>query len=450
MRTWWFRFLALLLAAEILLPIVYWKAGLPSTLDFAKEPLTALIIAFTLAYMIRHDHIPAMVLIILGLTLVWATLALAYGQTIGATAWGWWRIFKYPLLTLFAYLIPDWPKDFSRWFIKFLVIMLAFQVVVQLGQFATGERIGDSLAGTFGRQGVGNYSMLLFFTVCIGMGYWSSTGNLKILLAIIGLGLVGSTLNETKFYLVAVPIMGVGALVLHLLLGQRFRQLFIFTFLITLAVVGFFAGYNRVVVPLTGARPLSDFSNSDFLEWYIFQDETDRGIERQIRDYGRYGFRRGSGVIYAWERISTDPMDMLFGFGLGSREDSSTLGVIGHDLAEDLYGIAGMKDLPKFMLQFGILGLAVFFLIAIWIIIKLFRHMKRTPDKHLVAVEFGMILFTAFWPLWLFYHGVWLHGGVMSIYWLTLGYVFQQIYQRPNPRRIAKANSSLKALQSGD
>jgi hypothetical protein len=73
-------------------------------------------------------------------------------------------------------------------------------------------------------------------------------------------------------------------------------------------------------------------------------------------------------------------------------------------------------------------------LINLWVVWKLLRHAKITPDRYLAMLEYGLALFTLFWPLWLFYHKAWSFGGMMMFYWITLGFVANQIYANKNRR----------------
>lgn len=449
MRSWWFLLMIALVLLELFLPILIWKAGLPRVFRFSTDVVAGFIVAVTIAYMLLRDRIPAMILVVLGITVIWGGLSLAFGQSMGATGWAWWEMFKYPLLTLFAYLIPDWPRDFPRWLIKCLVILLAFEVTLQLIQYALGWPIGDNLAGTFGPTGNGHYGSFLFFMLCLAMGYWSSTGDLKLPLVIIVLGIVANLLAENKFFIVVVPVVGMASILLHLIQGKKARQTLFLTTLLFLMTIAFVVGYEKVVVPAMGSPSLTEFARSpELLEWYVFQDPNDRGTDRQIRDYNNYRIRRGTAVIYAWEQIRGDVVTSLFGFGLGSRLYSDSVGLYGHYALGDPYGIVGMKDLPKFMMEFGLLGLLMFLLFCVWIVVKLFRHMRTNPDQNLTSLEFAMIIFTAFWPLWLFYQAIWYAGVVMTIYWVTLGYLFQQINRRPKPARIkTKMNTGVKTLQ---
>jgi len=431
MREWWFRLLAILFFTELIVPFLLWQAGLPRSMDFLKEIAAGLIVLLTLSFVLLRDRIPLALLFILGLSLIWCLVPIADGQTAGATLWGWWRFFKYPLLAIFAYLLPRWPKDFPRWFLRFLVALMIFEIGVQLVQLAMGQPPGDSLAGTFGWKGVASYTMFVFFAVCIGFGHWVATGEWKTMLLILVLGLMGSMLNVTKFYLLAVAVMGVGALALHMIRGGQFRQLFVYIILFSLSFAAFVPVYNSFIANTRGLKPLQDYLNPDEIERYLFNDgkgDVD----------GQYNFGRGFAVTYAWQQIRRDYTTTLFGFGMGSRTYSAALGLSGASLEEDLYGNAGDTGLGIWIQEFGLVGAALFTLFNFWIVWRLFLHARTGPDRYLASLEYGLILFTVFWPLWLWYHRPWIAGVMMVLYWVALGYVFRQIYGRARraPRQV--------------
>ena len=113
-RQWWFRLLAVLFIAEFIVPFILWQAGLPRSLDVFKELAAGLVVAVLFAYMMLRDRIPAAFLFILAVTLIWSLVSLLDGQGIRATFWGWRRLLKYPLVGVFAFLVPRWPPDSGR------------------------------------------------------------------------------------------------------------------------------------------------------------------------------------------------------------------------------------------------------------------------------------------------------------------------------------------------
>ncbi len=423
MSEWWFRLLALLFLTELIVPFLLWKAGLPRTTDFLKEIVAAAIVILTFGFILLRNRIPAAVLLLLGVTFIWGIVAFMEGQDAGATLWGWWRFFKYPLLGVFAYLIPRWPADFARWLVRLCIIILVFQVLVQFAQYATGTPTGDSLAGTFGWKGVAQYSMFLFFVVCLALGHWLATQEWKLLLLTLTLGLIGSTLNGTKFYMIAVVMLGLATLILHLIRGGQFRQLFIYIALFSLSIGVLLPLYNAYQVQ-RGLRPLQEYLQPEVIENYIFNDG--KGDED-----GKYNLGRGLALTYAWQQIRRDNTTTLFGYGIGSRTYSTALGLTGRSLEEDLYGAASETGLGAWIQEFGVVGFLLFLTFNVWAMWKLLRFARQTPDPYQAAIAFGLILFTLFWPIWLWYHRPWVAGVMMTLYWVSLGYTFRQIYTKP-------------------
>ena len=429
-RQGWFRLLALVLLAELFMPFLVWPLGLPRAILGVIEVAIALAVFVAFAYMLKEDKIPRAVLLILGLTLIWSISPLLEGQSIAATAWGWWGLFKYPLLGLFAYLVQGWPRDFARLFFRFCVGLLIFQIGVQLVMLALGFPIGDSLAGTFGQKGVMQFTMMVFFVVCLGLGHWLASYERKTLLLILLLGLLGSTLNATKFYLIGVGILIIATLVVHLIRGGQLRQLLIYVILVAGAAAIFVPIYNSYLVNTMGLRPLQEFLTPEAIEKYIYTDGTGSNDTT-------YNLGRGLAVTYAWQQIQRDWTTTLFGFGIGTRSQSSVLGIRGNVLQEDIYGV-GTTTLGTWIQEIGLVGMAVFGAILLWIITRLFRFARTTNDPYRATLAYGLFLFTLFWPLWQWYHKAWTAGVMMVLYWVALGYVFNLIYT-PARRRVAAA-----------
>jgi hypothetical protein len=419
-RQGWFRLLAIVMLAELFMPFLVWPLRLPRAVLGVTEVAVAVALLITFAYMMKVDKIPGVMLLVAGLTLIWGLVSAFEGQALSATAWGWWGLFKYPLLGVFAYLVQGWPADFARWFLKFCVGLLMFQILVQLLMLAAGFPVGDSLAGTFGLKGVMQFSMMTFFIVCLGLGHWLATHEWKTLILILVLGLTGSTLNGTKFYLIAVAVLAAAALVVHLVRGGQFRQLFLYVFLLGAAAAVFVPVYNSYLVESRGLRPLQEYLQPEVIESYLFTDGAGR-------DDSTYNIGRGLALTYAWQQIQRDTTTTLFGFGLGTRSQSALLGVRGNVLQEDLYGV-GTTTLSTWIQEHGIVGMAVFLAVNLWIMGKLFRFARVTPDPYRATLAYGLILFTLFWPMWLWYHKAWTAGVMMVLYWVALGYTFRQVY----------------------
>jgi hypothetical protein len=235
---------------------------------------------------------------------------------------------------------------------------------------------------------------------------------------------VGTILSVTKFYVFGIVAVGLVAFVLQMIRGGRVRQLLVYVVLFTLSVGALAYFYNSFLVNATNLRPLQEYMTAEAVEGYLFSDgkgDVD----------GQYNLGHGLAVTYAWQQIRRDNTTTLFGFGMGSRTESAQLNISGQSLADDLYGGASTTGLGIWIQEMGLVGSAVFLLLNLWIIIRLFRLAKSTPDRYLAALAYGLSLFTFFWPMWLWYHRPWGAGVMMTFYWLSLGYAFWEIYRRP-------------------
>jgi hypothetical protein len=41
-------------------------------------------------------------------------------------------------------------------------------------------------------------------------------------------------------------------------------------------------------------------------------------------------------------------------------------------------------------------------------------------------LRYGLLLFSLFWPVWLWYASVWVMRAPMLLYWMLLGYIFNR------------------------
>ncbi|MBW7959087.1 MAG: hypothetical protein H3C69_05975 [Candidatus Promineofilum sp.] len=425
MKQWWFLLLAMLFISEATVPFLRWPIGMPKATMVLTEGISALVAALTFAFMLTKDRIPKGMLVILGITLVWGIVAFFEGQSLAMFLWGWWRLFLYPLVGLFTYLVIGDPKGFAGWFIKFCMGFLAFEVVVQIIMYLLGFPPGDDLAGTFGWHGVNPFTMMAFFVACMGLGHWMVTNQLKYMLLALSLGAIASVLNVTKFYFFAIVPLSLTAFVLNVGQSGRLRKLIVFVSLSLLGVI--------VIVPMLDAQlaikdntTLQDYLDPDMVMRYIMTTKINTNDATYIG--------RGYAPIYSWERLQRDTTTMLFGYGLGSRSSSDALGLVGAGFRNDVFGTfydINSTTLGNWMLEYGLVGIGLFLGMIIWIDMQLFRYLKTKPEPDKAAIAYGLILFTSFWPVWIWYHNVWSAQIMKALYWISLGYILRQAFAPP-------------------
>lgn len=432
-RQWPARVLILIFLSEIIIPLLIYF-GAPGRIDFALEIVTALAVSGTLIHMTATNRVPAGVLLILAVSLVWGLVALFEGQSASATAWGWWKFFQYPILAIYAYDAIRWSPDFGRWLPRFLVALMAFELVLQGLQYVLGEVPGDSLAGSFGNKGVGPQTMFNFLVIALAFGQWAIKRQWRLLVLAVAFGLFSSMLNVTKVYIPFVGLVGVLAMVMYLVRGGQFRQLFLILLVFGVLAAAAVPIFNQFIATQRGLPTLQEYLQPEKIDRYLFTDGDGDND-------GKYNLGRGLSVTYAWQILQRDMTTTLFGMGIGSRSSSTGLGILGVGLQADLYGGASGTGMLIMLQEFGVVGVATFVLFTLWMSFVWFRDMQRNDDDDLKALQFGMILYTLLWLVWLWYQKPWSFGVMMTTYWVTAGYIFNRMREHRRSSLAATTDS---------
>ncbi|MFC2036542.1 hypothetical protein ACFLYD_01040 [Chloroflexota bacterium] len=417
------------LVTDLVTPFFVSAGILPGATSWISHAflLAAVVLAYT--RMMIFDHLPGAVWAILGISLIGVTVALFRDQGFAATLWGWWLLFRFPLVGLYAYLHPGLPDRFSQWLLSFCLIVVGVEVLFQIGQYLSGETPGDDLSGTFGSHGVGHLMFLTVFTVSLAFGQWLAHSRWKPLVLALVLGTVSGVLAENRMFPVAVLLLAAFAGLLLLARGMQLRRLVALLVVLGVGLVVFIRGYNAFV---PGAQVVSfeeRFLDEDYVNSYlgkVRRSEVGGGVQQSYR------MGRNLALEYAWSTIIGDPVTLLFGFGLGARGDSISLGISGSALKQDKF-VRG-SNLVIMMQEMGLFGLVVIMGFVVWVTVALIRDIRRYPHAPAVGLRYALLLFSVFWPLWLWYKKPLESRVTMLIYWVALGYVFRvsREYERLN------------------
>lgn len=423
--------LTLALCMELFVPLLAWKTPLPRAARWFGDLSVMLILIVTMAEMLVKDKIPALALLMFGYTLIGATVATYEGQSAAATTWGWWMMFKYPVVGIFVYLQSDWPAQLAELFFRACVAILTLQVVVQLLQYVTGEVPGDNLAGTFGPHGVMPLVSVIFLVSSLGFGHWLVTGKWQMLAYILLLSTISSVLGAMRFYFIFLPILGFLAMMLHLLRGGRFQSVLLYVVLLAVFVPSFIYTYNKLVAEPRGMQNFEELFIDDSSMDYFDKAKYDP-------DTGEYSLGRNFSVIYGWNSLQRDSTTLVFGYGLGSRGDSSSLNILGAALQNSIYGRAAGTSSLVIIQELGLFGLSLLALVFLWFITVFWRCAGSHTSPHIKMLAYGLIIYTCGWPFWLWYNNSWRYAASMILYWGLCGYVLrQQLTESAAPLAIA-------------
>lgn len=426
-QSFWTKYAFLILIGITLIidfftPYLVRRRVLPGSVRYVSDAAILALFVLLVVRAIVFDKIPVSFFLIGGVTLIWGIVAVYEGQDSLATFWGWWRLFKFPIIGVITYLQPFWPKNFSEKLRKTCLALLALNVALQGYQYAMGEIPGDHLSGFFGRFGVSPLLLFIIFNLCLAFGRWLAFNKWDMLVIVLPLSGIASGLGEMKLFPFLLVAVGTFTFVLQLLRGRHYQQLFFYAVFLTLFVFAFGMFYNTVVSEARGTRRIEEYLNADTLDSYL-----NRAYRRSN---GQYYLGRGFALRLGWQTIQRDNTTLLFGMGLGSRGESVTLGVAGSGLTEGLYGIVAGTSLLVLMQELGIVGLAVFAGVALWIVFLLWIDVIKRPDSPHTTLRLAIILQTLLWPLLIWYSQTWTFGVFMALYWGSVGYLMGYARER--------------------
>lgn len=414
----WYHFLPVVAAAiYILTPILTWKFGVPGIIKFTGDALVIVMLGLAVGRMIMADRIPGAILVILALTFIGAVVATFEGQSPLVTFYGWWMMFRFPMVGLFVYLVPDWPKSIAALLPKVLIGLLGFQVLVQALLYISGTREFDDLAGTFGYKGVGPFVYFILLVLAISLGRWLVYGDWKMLAITLALGSIASAIGEMKLFIIAAPLLAVVALGFHLLKGAQPRKVILYIAFFVIAAASFLYAYDRLIVQELGKTPLESYLNSESRNRYL--DYTRRG------GGANYLLGRNSEVEYGWKLIQRDITTLIFGHGLGTRQHSPELGLVGTGVEGSLFGRYVGRSMLVMMYEMGLFGIVFLLVFSLITTVFLYRAAKRDTDLDMNVIRFGILFYSLFWPLWIWYKAIWIMPAPSILYWMIWGYVMQ-------------------------
>lgn len=406
--------------SDLLTPLLIWKGIVPGQLRWLSHGAIALMIVFVPFRMLAFNRIPVIFWVVVVFSLIGIFTALFSGQGLAPTIWGWWLMFQYPLVCIYSYLEPKWPGGFSKNLMRILMLTLFFEVTIQFGQYLTGEIPGDNLAGTFGENGTGNLLLFLVLVFCFALGEWIENQRWFTLFLALVFGFSASVLGEMKLFLIIMAILGIVTFFLFAFKTKRLLNLVPYTLVMSLLISVFIPVYDTII-PSAREIPIERyFQDEQLLDKYLNLTNRSSDQKSQFVDLGRnYAF------TYGWNQISSDPFSMIFGYGIGARSESKTMGIVGRALTQSSVGITSGTSLLVIMQETGLLGLFVLLIFIIGVNSTLLKQIGRHNGLDSNGLRYGLILFTFFWPLWIWYNAAWSLRVPMLIYWTVLGYVLR-------------------------
>jgi O-antigen ligase len=252
-------------------------------------------------------------------------------------------------------------------------------------------------------------------------------GDWRYLVSSLVLGAIASSLGSMKLFPAAVLSLAGIAIAVHLIRARYISRLIKMIVVLVLVVIGFVYIFNSVADGVA-AREIQEYLDPTLLNHYLgVYDSSVIGV---------YKTGRNSEAVYVWDKNLQDPLTFLFGKGIGARAESSTLGISGSYFESSFYPTGAGKSLPVLLQETGLIGMLTLAALCVAIIKALYKKARSNGDTDMAAIQYGLIAFTALWPLWLWYQPVWIQAIPMLLYWTSIGFalspgnnhVVQEVY----------------------
>lgn len=432
--------LTLLILVTFLVPYAAEQGWIPSAVKYLEELTAALIAAYVIfvGARTRFANVRAEYWLVFGaLVIVIACGVVVNTEPAGPLFAGMRAYLRHlPLFFLPAVFMID-DRILRRQLV--LILLISFlQAPVTIYQRVTmwskGHISGDWAIGTLMNSGI--LSIFLICVACVITGmYLRRRISLPTLLIILLIVLAPTMVNETKATLFLVPIGILTTMIAGARPHQRVRNAVAALFVVSVFVSVFIPVYDYYVKPRWGYGLLDFMTMPGRLEGYLEKRRAGIGGE----DAGRI-----DAIVVPLEDFARDPAKLAFGVGIGNASDSA--------LGDEFYGeyyyryaMFGQSTAARLILETGLLGLALVFLL----LFMNFRDAKAVAARDETlhgALAAGWTGVTAVIACSMFYKEMIPYGTLGFFYFYFSGVIATR---RVIMRRRARTEAPLPALQPG-
>jgi hypothetical protein len=324
-------------------------------------------------------------------------------------------------LKFFPFFILPFVYQFSHEQIsrqlKFLLALLIIQAPLALYQrlFLSRDLLtGDLVKGTLTSSGY--LTVVLTCGVAILMSFYAARRISLVKFMILFLLLfIPMTINETKVTLILLP-MALAAPMLLSSSSVSIKQYVPMTIIGLATGFAFIFVYDYFIQDRWGYGLLDFFTMEGRTENYLY-----KGAEAS-EDPGRVG--RVDMVSLAFQTISKNILNLLFGFGIGNVSVSSIRGFSG-EYAEKFraFNVDGTA-LSIILWEIGLAGIILYF-VFIYMIFKDSRRLTQCNDGFIKTLANGWSVVTVIVAISMAYKDI-IHPNIAFLFWYFSGYVVSE------------------------
>jgi cell division protein FtsW (lipid II flippase) len=294
-----------------------------------------------------------------------------------------------------------------------------------------GEYTGDWTSGTLLISSI--MSTYLICCACLMAAlYLRKKLSLSMFLFLTLLMLVPTTINETKGTMVLLPL---GLMVVFLVGSQVGTRLKNFSVAIgTLLIFGalFVPIYDEFIADKRSGQSLSEFLDPERTERYLLKG-TDVG------ETGRSG--RGDAFIVPLRSLSNDPVQLIFGLGIGNSSESA-LGEKFTGFYFERYKPFLLHQFAYLVLELGLMGTSLVF-VLFWLVFRDSCVVAQNNKKGKGVLALGWTGVTAILTIGMFYKQFIRFDSISFLFWFYAGLVAAERVRMAKQNAAAFSNRQL-------
>ena len=240
--------------------------------------------------------------------------------------------------------------------------------------WSEGRFSGDDVRGTVMDSGILSIILICIVLVLTGMVLQKRISRLRYVLLFFVL-LLPTTINETKATVLFLPAGLLTTMVITAAPGKRFKILAIAT---TLLIT-----FGAILIPVYDLMNARKHTQGDKNLVDFFTDEQSMSQYLNGKKDARLGtskaLSRGQAMHIAVDYLAHDPVRMAFGLGLGNVSKSS-LGENFSGVYSGLFLNVGIMSFLVFLLEIGVLGVALVFVLYLLIFLDALAVARLDPE----------------------------------------------------------------------
>lgn len=387
---------------------------LPSVFGYVPElgGAVALVYVAVMGARTQFRYVPPLVgMILCAIAVVMICGVILNGVPSGAIFAGLRNYLRAIPLLLLPMVMPVSDRQLAT-YLRILLALCLVQLPIAVVQKMQPHVSGDAIFGTLMLSSF--LSIFLICAACVVIGFYlRGRIRLPLLILLLVIILTPTTINETKGTLVLMPIALVTTFILGARPGTRIKNALIASGLLAACVMTFVAVYDYTQRDKPYRSSIVDFYTGESAGKYL---ESGKGFSTNAKD-----IKRMDAIKLSYAYLSTDPMKVAFGLGMGNASRSS-LGPLFEGQYTRLFAVYMFLSGVRIMTELGILGLSLVILLMLSVFREAYRVARddRGPVGALAAGWLGVIMVML--PA-LFYKDVISSNGISFIFWFLAGIV---------------------------